>query len=726
MSEKQACPSCGHENDSGQTYCGSCGLRLALICASCGAENPLEHGFCGSCGAPLAQSKQVSAFEERRVVTVLFADLVGFTSRAEKLDPEDVRAILSPYYGRLRSELESFGGTVEKFIGDAVMAVFGAPVAHGDDPERAVRAALAIRDAILEMNEADPDLDLQMRVAVNTGEAIVTFAPGASGAEGLVAGDVVNTASRLQSSAPVNGILVGDETYRCTNTTLSYEEVEPVTVKGKQEPVRAWLALATSSIPGERSRPATPFVGRDSELSALRGAWKRVVDERQPQLVTIFGAPGIGKSRLADEFVASVEPEGARVLKGRSLPYGAGMGYGAFTQIVKQVAQIFDTDPLPVAKQKLHDAVADVVGPAEAGETSSHLAILLGLTEEEVADRRMLFFSARRLIEELAKRQPVVLVFEDIQWAEGAVLDLLETLASVLRDVPVFLLTLSRPDLLEGRPGWGGGLPSYTALALEPLSEGAALELAGKLLAKASSSNAGRLAETSEGNPLFIEELAASLAERATNADDELPTSIRSIVSARLDALPAAERSLLLDASTIGKVFWQGALARLASDGAGIHDLLDSLEHRDLLRREPVSRIEGDSQYSFKHMLIREVAYSTLPRAKRRERHAAIATFFEEIAGNRVGEWAPILALHWRNAGEDGRAAEHFLAAAEQAGRGWAKEDAVDFYDQALELIPKEDEARRRSITLKRVIADQAAFHIADAERLRRLEQPQA
>jgi class 3 adenylate cyclase len=725
MSERQPCPNCGHENEVGHTFCGSCGVRLAIVCASCGVENPLGHRYCGTCGASLAPQAETKAFEERRVITVLFADLVGFTSRAERLDPEDVRAILSPYYARLRSELEAFGGAVEKFIGDAVMAVFGAPVAHGDDPERAVRAALAIRDAMIEMNEADPELDLQLRVGVNTGEAIVTFVPGASSAEGMVAGDVVNTGSRLQSAAPVNGILVGEETYRATSSSLRYEEFEPVAAKGKQAPVRAWLALAAPSLPGERSRPVAALVGREPELDALRNVWERVVNERRPHLVTLFGASGIGKSRLADEFGNALGPDSARIVKGRSLPYGAGMGYDAFAQHIKQVAGIFDTDAATVALERLHDAVAGLVGETEAADTAAHLALLLGLNEEEVADRRMLFFSARRLVEELAGRQPLVLIFEDIHWAEGGLLDLLENLASLLRDVPVLLLTLSRPDLLETRPGWGGGLPSYTALAVEPLSEEAARELAVRLLPEASAANVARLAETSDGNPLFIEELAASLAERTTSAEGELPTSVRSIVSARLDALPNAERSLLLDASAIGKVFWVGALEQIGGDGDAIHDVLESLEHRDLLRREAVSRIEGDTQYSFKHILIREIAYATLPRAKRRDRHAAVAGFLEGMTGDRVAEWAPVLALHWLNAGDSERAVEYFLLAAEQAGRGWAKEEAVDFYERALEHIPKEDGERRRAVMVKRAIADQAAFHVADAERLRRLQQPQ-
>jgi class 3 adenylate cyclase len=680
-------------------------------------ENPPGYKFCGQCGAALVSARIKSAFEERRVITVVFADLVGFTSRAERMDPEDLRAILDPYYRRLRGELEAHGGTVEKFIGDAVMGVFGAPVAHGDDPERAVRAALAIRDSVPEMNADAPDLDLQLRIAVNTGEAIVTFTPGATPSEAMVAGDVVNTASRLQSSAPVNGILVGEETYRATRSVISYEPVEALTVKGKREPVRAWLAVDSVLMPGLRARKETPFVGRAAELASLQTAWTRALEGSSP-LVTVLGVPGIGKSRLADEFLAAVGND-ARILQGRSLPYGAGSGYGAFAQHVMQIAGILDTDPIPVAIKKLDDAVSGLLGEG-AEEVASHLAILVGLTNDEVADRRTLFFAVRRLVEELAARQPLVLVFEDIHWAEGGLLDLIETLASRLEGAPALLLTMARPDLVDTRPGWGSGVRSYTALPLDPLNAECAQELALLLLGHETlSERASRLAETSEGNPLFIEELAASVSENTTSADAKLPTSVRNIIAARLDALPERERAVVLAASAIGKVFWLGALERLHADGDDLHDVLDSLEHRGLLRREAVSRIGGDAQYAFKHMLIREVAYETLPKARRRELHALAAEFIEDVAGERRAEWAPVLALHYRLSEQPDRAVEYLLVAADQAGRGWAKELAFDFYNRALELMGPDDE-RLRGVMLKRAVAEQAAYHIADAESLQR------
>ena len=686
------------------------------VCASCGWENPAGAKFCNNCAAPLAAAP-AGLPEERRIVTILFTDLVGFTARAERLDPEDVRAILTPYFARVRAEIEARGGEVEKFIGDAVMAVFGAPIAHGDDPERAVRAALAICAAVEELNGTNPDLDLQIRVAVNTGEALVTH--GGAGGEGMVAGDVVNTASRLQSAAPVNGILVGEETYRATRSIIEYADADPVTAKGKEQPVPVWRVVSELASPGERAQMTVPMLGRESELAALDGIWRRVLAERRPQLVTIFGPAGIGKTRLSAEFseLAGVD---ARVIRGRSLPYGEVTPYGAFAALVKQIVGVFDTDPIDAASAKIDSSVRELVN-GDDGETASHIAMLIGVgTEGGVGDRQTLFFSARRLIEALAQRKPTVLIFEDIHLSSTSMLDLLEMLASRVRDVPLLLLAQARPELLELRPTWGGGLPAYTALQLEPLASDHSTELARRLLEAAGvqADPANALAGTAEGNPLFIEELASSVAERAAG-DGELPSSVRSIIAARLDALPRAERDALLDASAVGKVFWNGAVARMTDDAATRHAALDELERRDLIRRDPVSRLQGQQQFAFKHQLIYEVAYSTLPRALRRERHAKIASFLEEAVAE-TGDVAPALAHHWHEAGEGERAAAYFIVAAEQANRGWAKDEAYRLYSQALELVPAEDTQRRREIAKQIAVAAQATYHMIDAERLAR------
>ncbi|MBA3380761.1 MAG: AAA family ATPase [Actinobacteria bacterium] len=683
-----------------------------LACRRCGKENPEGASFCNACAAPLAESGGTA--EERRVVSVVFVDLVGFTSRSEKLDPEDVRAILTPYYERVRSELERFGGVVEKFIGDAVMGVFGAPKAFGDDHERAVRAALAVRDWAGEDG-------LEVRIAVNTGEAIVDLEARIGHGQAMIAGDVVNTAARLQSAAPVGAVLVGEDTYLSTRTMIEYQPAfQPVKAKGKAEPVRAWIAVRAGVPAGERPLMPVPMVGRVHQLEVLTGIWERVTADRRPHLVTVFGPAGIGKSRLSLELMEHVGSQDARVLRGRSTPYGSSSPYGAFAQHVKQVARAYDSDELSEARAKLDAAVTEIVGAEAAEEHSAHLALLIGLGDDgDVADRETLFFSARILVESLGAEGPTLLLFEDIHWADSSLLDLLETLAARVRDVPVLFLALARPELLHERPGWAGGLPAYTALPLDPLTGDDARELAKLLLVRfqALEDPADTVAETAEGNPLFIEELAASLAEKSTTEGHELPTSIRAIVAARLDALPAEERSVLVDASVVGRVFWRGALSRISTRDE-LSTLLGSLEERDFIRREAVSRIRGDQQFAFKHALIRDVAYQRLPRAARRDRHLAIAEFLEETTGE-MGQSEEALAHHWREAGESQRAVGHLLAAADQAGRGWAKEHALALYSQALELIPEEDVKQRRSIRLRQAVTAQALQHIiqADVER---------
>jgi class 3 adenylate cyclase len=680
-------------------------------CTRCGQENPELAKFCNACGASLVEPGRTG--EERRIVSVIFVDLVGFTSRSERLDPEDVRDFLTPYHQRVREEIERFGGSVEKFVGDAVMGVFGAPTAYGDDPERAVRAALAVRDWAGEEG-------LQLRVAVNTGEAIVSLEARPGHGEAMIAGDVVNTAARLQTAAPVGAVLVGDDTHASTRTAIDYRPAPPVIAKGKELPVRAWLAVTAVAAVGERVLTRVPMTGRERELAVLTDIWERAVAERRPYLVTVFGPAGIGKSRLALEFAQHVASTGARAMRGRSTPYGASSPYSAFAQHVKQVAHVFDSDELTDASAKLRSAVADLVGAEEADEHARNLGMLLGLGGEgDAPDRETLFFSARVLVESLASETPTLLLFEDIHWADTSLLDLLETLAARVRDVPLLLLALARTELLTDRPSWGGGLPTYTALLLDPLSGEASEQLAELLLARSDEQNgrAADVARTAEGNPLFIEELAASLSERSAEEAGELPTSVRAIVAARLDALPPDERSVLVDASVVGRVFWRGALARM-SPRDDLSRLLGSLEERDFVRREAVSRIQGEQQFAFKHALIHDVAYLRLPRAARRERHAAVATFLEETTGE-VGQSNEALAHHWREAGEDRRAADCLIVAADQAGRGWAKERAVALYRAALALIPADDEELRRLVNKRHAVALQAMYHVPDAEQLR-------
>ena len=682
-------------------------------CAHCGQENPEGARFCLACGAPLEAA--VARGEERRIVSVLFVDLVGFTSRAESLDPEDVRAILDHYHERVRTEIEQFGGLVEKFVGDAVMAVFGAPVAYGDDAERAVRAAFAVRAALADLNAADPDLDLRARIAVNTGEAVVAVGARPGFGEAMVAGDIVNTASRLQSNAPVNGIIVGDETYRSTRGAIEYEAGEPVSARGKSEPIPVWIARAVMTPAGARTLSSLPMVGRERELRMLQETWDRVVGERRAHLVTVVGPPGIGKSRLAWEFGELVATLGGRTLRGRSAPYGASMPYGAFAAHLKQVAGIFDSDPGHVATEKLGTALGELVSNGEAPEFAAHVAALLALRSgTEAPDRHTLFLAARRVVEAMAAREATLLVFEDLQWADPGTLDLLDELAALLHDSPVLLLAVARPDLMSQRPTWGGGLPATLVLPLEPLRDEHAQELAERLLGEGVAERISRLLDVAEGNPLFIEEMTAAMTERPDA--EHLPTSIRAIVASRLDVLPRAELALLLDASVIGRIFWEGALT--APAGEDLRALLGSLERRDFVRRESVSRIQGHAQYRFKHALLRDVAYERLTRAKRRERHETAARFLEEATVEAAAA-AEAIAQHWREAGDTDRAADFFLAAAADAGRGWAKHHAVALYREALALMAPDD-PRRPETNRRLAVALQTAYHVTDVERMRR------
>jgi class 3 adenylate cyclase len=688
-----------------------CHHAVMAACSACGQDNPEIARFCLACGASLAE--EAPHREERRIVSVVFVDLVGFTSRSEQLDPEDVRAILNPYHGTVRDELESFGGVVEKFVGDAVMAVFGAPTAHGDDPERAVRAALAVREAVAALNTDQPELELRIRGAVNTGEAVVTLSARPALGEAMVAGDVVNTASRLQQHAPVGEIVVGDETYRATRSAIEYEPVDAVTAKGKAEPLAVWRAVAAASPTGERHLSSTPFVGRSREVGLLDATWERVERERHPHLITMLGAPGVGKSRLSAEFTQRIISRGGRVVRGRCLPYRERSAYGAFAMQVKELAGIFDSDDVELATGKLRTLVERLVVKEEAEAVAGHIAILLGFeTKATTPDRDSLFQSVRLFIEAGARDEPTAFVFEDIHWADRVLLDLIELLAARLHDLPVLLLTLARPELLDTRPAWGGGLLAYNALPLEPLEGSDAAELALHLLG--GNTKAVEVAKAGEGNPLFIEQLAAVLNEGGEQAES-LPTTIRGLVAARLDALPADERDVILDASINGRIFWRGALARIARDPDSLGAALAALERRDLIRRDAVSRIEGDQQWSFKHVLIRDVAYDLQPRARRRAGHRHTAEFIEESTPE-VGDAGAALARHWRGAGELERAVKHFVAAAEEAERGWAKQYAVTLYKEALEMTPTEDLERVRFLRRRLAVAQSVYFHVDDVQ----------
>ncbi len=679
-----------------------------LTCPSCGRENPDGARFCNACASPL-QPEERTLGEERKTVTVVFVDLVGFTARAERLDPEDVRGLLAPYHAHVREELERRGGTVEKFIGDAVMAVFGAPAAHEDDPERAVRAALAIRDWIAEQ------ADLQVRIAVNTGQALVQIGARPAEGEAMVAGDVVNTAARLQAAAPVNGVLVAETTYRATRDVISYREAPPVQAKGKVEPIMVREALepvARDGVDVAEGAPS-PLVGRDRELELLRSALGRVRDERAAQLVTIVGVPGIGKSRLVRELFRLVDDNADLITwrQGRCLPYGEHVTFWAFGEIVKAEAGILESDSATEAERKLRDAVARLVPEAsEARWLEAELRALVGVggdaTVTAVAETSTAAW--RRFLEAIAERGPAVLVFEDLHWADDGLLDFLDDAVDWLRGVPLLLVGTARPELLERRQAWGGGKANATTISLQPLADDDTARLISALLQQPLqlADEQRALLERAGGNPLFAEQYARMLSERGTTG--ELPESVQGVIAARLDALRRAEKELLQEAAVHGKVFWLGAVG--AARGVPALDaerLLRTLERKDFVRRERRSAVAGEMQFSFQHVLLRDVAYGQIPRRERAEKHLRAAGWIEGLG--RPDDHAELLAHHYKQALELARAAgveddstvvvrarESLRVAGERAMALAAYESAAAFFADALALCPRDDPARPR------------------------------
>ncbi|MEP7335388.1 MAG: AAA family ATPase, partial [Actinomycetota bacterium] len=555
---------------------------------------------------------------------------------------------------------------------------------------------------------------------VNTGEAVVSLGARPALGESMVAGDVVNTAARLQAAAPVNGVVVGEETYRTTRNAIEYAPTEPVVAKGKGQPVEAWIAVRTLTAAGERPISGSFIVGRDPELAILAAVWQRASVERLPHLVSVFGPAGVGKSTLTAEFEKAVADSGVRVVHGRSLPYRESGVYGALATQVMKLCGVFESDAASVVSEKLRVRTAELLADADtdAGAVAGHLGAIVGVdTGAEAAGREALFYSALEFLEAAAREQPTILVFEDIHWADANMLDLIHTLAMRVRGLPLLFLTLARPELLDRQADWGAGLPGYTALTLGPLANAHAHALAVRRLG--TSEHADEVIRIAEGNPLFIEQLAASVGELAPG---RLPTNIREIVAARLDALPRSERALLLDAAVVGKVFWPDALRAINSEDGDLQRLLEELERRDLVRRETTSIIEGQQQFAFTHVLIRDVAYDLLPRADRTRRHALVAEFFGNTTGV-SGDAIGAMARHWLSAGDFERAVEQLVRAAELAERGWAKDHAALLYREALELVPDEDVEQRSMLRRRVALASSASYHLPD---VRRGESPRA
>ena len=699
-----------------------------MLCDRCGRENPDGFRFCGACGAPLTAPLGAGIEQERKVVSALFCDLVGFTSRAEVMDPEDVHEMLRIYYASVRSEFEGFGGTVAKFIGDAVFVLFGAPRAHEDDPERAVRAALAGVDAVAKLNAAHPELDLHVHIGVTTGEALITFGPQPDESGGLAWGDILNTAARLEAAAPADTILVDDATYRATRHVIEYGLAESINAKGKAEPVPVWQAIAPRARRGVGIGEAArqPLVGRRAELALLLGMLDGVRSSRAPQLVTIVGEPGIGKSRLVFELFRRIDEmlDLIHFRLARSPPYPEGVSFWALGEVVKAQAGMLESDGAAVAAGKLHASVRDLVPiTAEASRIEGHLQALVGLGDAEQAsvDQRGAAFAAwRHFLEAIARRRPLVLVFEDVQWADDGLLDFIEHLVGWAREVPILIVATTRPELYERRPQWADK-GFATTLALPPLSQGETRELVDALAGDVAmpTEMTDAIVVNASGNPLYSVEFVRMLVDRGLMGRPEarrgstpvealaLPASLRGIIAARLDSLTPEDKSLLHAGAVIGRVVWPGALSAITGrPRRWITGRLRDLEEREFLQGASDSSVEGEPEYRFRHVLIRDVAYNEIPRLRRGEIHRKTAEWLESLSPDRAGDRAEMLAHHFqcaydltRAAGADasGLAAPARLALRDAGDRALslnAFPAAARYFRAALDLWPRADPER--------------------------------
>jgi class 3 adenylate cyclase len=594
------CPACETENEPGRKFCGECGSPLARACPTCGASNAPTAKFCGECGTPLTVGAPVARvatapMAERRLVSLLFADLVGFTTASEGRDAEETRELLSRYFETARTLIERYGGTIEKFIGDAVMAVWGTPVAQEDDAERAVRAALDLVAAV-----RDLDGSLQARAGVLTGEAAVTL--GAEG-QGMVAGDLVNTASRIQSTAEPGTVLVGEATKRATDAAIAFDDAGEHALKGKAEPARLWRALRVTAARGGALKAEgleAPFVGRDRELRLVKELFHGSAEENKAHLVSVVGIAGIGKSRLAWEFEKYIDGLADTIFwwRGRCLAYGEGVAYWALAEMVRTRADIVEGEDPESARAKLTAALAEYIEDAdERAWIEPRLAHLLGLEARTAPDREDLFAAWRLYFERLSEHQPAVLVFEDMQWADSSLLEFVEYLLEWARSHPIFVLTLARPELAERHPGWGAGRRNFTALALEPLSETAMQQVLAGLVPGLPDELAARILARAEGVPLYAVETVRMLLDRGVLVREgdryhpvgevaalDVPETLHALVAARLDGLAAEERRLVQDASVLGKTFTKQALAALTGEPeADVEALLHGLVRKEVL-----------------------------------------------------------------------------------------------------------------------------------------------
>ncbi|HET7235777.1 MAG TPA: AAA family ATPase [Actinomycetota bacterium] len=706
-----------------------------MVCPACGAENPDDARFCNACGTELAHAEPRR--KERKYATALFADLVGSTTLAEQEDPEVVQSVVGRAFDRLAEEIGRYEGLLEKFMGDAVLAVFGVPRSHEDDAERAVRAALEMHAVLSELNRgfaSEGKPTLEMRIGLEAGDVLVDVERASGPRDRMLTGDAVNTAARLQTAAEPGRIVVGPAVYASTKDVIEYRELEPLTLKGKAEPVPAWQALRIKArTRGERPRLGleSRLVGRDEELAVLKQTLRRAETEGRPALVTVVGPAGVGKTRLVAELERYVEglPETVYWRRGRCLAYG-NTSYSAFADAIKAQCEIFDDDDAEVAGKKADAAVRELFGDEEV---APQIRALVGAGEARGASREDLFEAWRRFLERMAARYPLALVLDDFHWADEGLIDFVEHVADWAQG-PIMLLATARPELFETRPTWGGGKRNAASIYLDPLSEAEGEEMLDDLLpGRITPELKHTIVERSEGNPLYVEEIVRKLIDdgviRATEAsrwevarpveEVELPRSVQGLIAARLDGLPEDEKVILQDASVVGRVFWVGAVADLTGMGvSAARDALGRLRVKELVLPHEPSSFSDEHEFGFRHNLIRDGAYDSLPKALRADKHAGVARWAERRAGDRADEIAELIATHLLEAlayleelGETGarrtdleRNAFHWtVTAGQRTSALWQRSEATRWFREAerladaLSLEPSELVTLRRS-----------------------------